>query len=249
MVFPLVFSTGEMHAVTLATSAPGGFDDEVLGGVERALPALSVLVEREYGALVAETVSKVWIGPESGPKVLAGRARRGDIEHRDVVVGFCDMQDFTAFSVANDATVVVDRLNRYFEVVSREVVAGGGEVLRLIGDAALFVFPANQDGLSSARDTALRIVAALPEDILAGVALHPGEVAYGNIGAPDRLDFTVIGRAVNRASRIASLCRPLNENVLVSRLFAERCWGSFRDCGQYPVRGVAEPVSVFAPAS
>lgn len=247
VIMGIDFANGDRNAITFATRTPGGFSDLELDGMEGALGALSLLAEREHAALISTTVSQVYLGHETGPRVLAGRVHRGDVEEREAVIGFCDLRDFTSFSETHAAHEVVDRLNHYFEVVGRSVAAENGEILKFIGDAALCVFPAEGVGPAGALAAAQQMIREMPEEMRVGVALHVGRVSYGNIGASDRLDFTVIGPTVNRASRIAGLCGPLKEPLLVSRNFSALCGGEFRGCGSHLLKGVLEEIEVLAP--
>lgn len=172
------------------------------------------------------------------------------------------MRGFTALSDRLAPADLIALLNGYFEIIGGAVEAHGGEVLKFIGDAALAVFPVAEDGADVAMVCAAALAASRRavegidarnaersgwgEPILrCGVALHLGEVLYGNIGAPSRLDFTVIGPAVNLVTRIEGLCKRLDRVILTSEDFATASMEPLFSVGWHPVKGLLKPVQVF----
>ncbi len=257
VALPLVFSTGQIHAVTLATDRAGGFlDDEVRLFGELAC-ALAVAVEARETRRVARTLLDAYVGARAGTEILDGRIQRGDVEMIDAVVLCCDLRGFTPLSLELAPTEVVALLNEYFELVCAPIAEAGGEVVKFIGDGLLCTFPIELQGaqrgcvaaLGAARAglAALRSakVGAPGRELRMGVALHLGEVAFGNLGSRTRLDFTVIGPSVNLVSRLAGLCSRLDQELLVSAAFAATLPFGARSLGVHAMRGMVEPPEVF----
>jgi adenylate cyclase len=208
---------------------------------------------------IARTVLETYVGQEAGRRVLGGEIRRGHYQHRAAVIWLCDLRGFTALSETLAGGAVVALLNDYFERMAAAVRGHDGEILKFVGDAMLAVFPTMPDGPAAACRAALaaahdaRAAMAAWNAVRAargdpplhfGIALHLGEVVSGNIGGTDRLDFTVIGAAVNRAARIEALTGPLGHPVLVSETVAQHA-GPLRSCGRHRLRDVAEQVELF----
>jgi len=172
------------------------------------------------------------------------------------------LRNFTHLTETLPAEQILEMLNEYFEFVSAAVTARGGEILRFIGDAMLIVFPidekmCNQTACNAAIDAAIDAQSTLETrnhrrrrhnqpEIEFGVGLNIGEVIYGNVGAPDRLDFTVMGPAVNRTSRLESLTKELGCNILFSEKFADLVETPSEFLGQHEMKGIAEPQAVYA---
>ncbi len=256
LAFALRAGDGRPNVMTLASKAAGGMAEEQVLALEAALPAVGLLLDRQALRLIARNVCTTYIGEHTGRRVLDGEIQRGAVERLRAAVWFADLRGFTARSLDLGVERTVELLNLWFGVVGEAVHAEGGEILKFIGDAALVVFPVRDghDGpacraaLATARRT-LEGVAALgaPDGlpIRFGVGLHIGEVAYGNIGAVDRLDFTVIGHAVNLAARLEALAGERGEPLLTSRAFAEASGEDLDPIGRYPLKGIPEPVEVY----
>ncbi len=168
------------------------------------------------------------------------------------MVWFSDVRGFTALSAAQAPEVVVARLNEVFEHVGRAVSREGGEILKFIGDGVLAIFPyGSDDGAADACRRALRAAQEalqnLPTDLQVGIGLHRGEVSYGNIGASDRLDFTVIGATVNLASRIEGLTGGLGQVLLASEAVAASDPAAWFEVGTFTLKGVPDATRVYAP--
>ncbi len=203
-----------------------------------------------------------YVGKRTGEKVLSGMIRRGDADTIHAALWFSDLRNFTHLTETLPAKEVFAMLNEYFEFVSAAVRARGGEILRFIGDAMLIVFPISSDvskksacnaALESAKDAraTLAVINHLRKRktkplIEFGVGLNVGEVVYGNVGAPDRLDFTVMGPAVNRTARLESLTKKLGHDVLVSKDFSDQIDYDTISLGLHSMKGIVEPQSVFA---
>jgi adenylate cyclase len=204
---------------------------------------------------------EAYLGRRSASKVLAGPLRRGVGETIEAALLFADLRGFTAFSETAPPTAVIAALDAWFDRVAGSVHAFGGEVLKFMGDGVLAIFPVAGQSASRACDAALKAVAAAragmavldaarERDGLAplpfGVALHLGQMLWGNIGAADRLDFTAIGPAVNLVSRLQDLCRPLDRAVLISGAFAAEMTAPLIPLGDHALRGVTAPCAVFS---
>lgn len=249
--------------ITVATRAPGGFTDAALVRIRSVAGALGIVLDAHVTREIARTVLETYVGQEAGRRVLGGEIRRGHYQYRTAVIWLCDLRGFTALSETLDGGAVVALLNDYFERMAGAVRGQGGEILKFVGDAMLAVFPTAPEGpaaacraaLAAARD-ALEAMATWnaardaqgEAPLQFGVALHLGDVVSGNIGGTDRLDFTVIGAAVNRAARIEALTGALGHPVLVSDTVARHA-GPLRPCGVHRLRDVAEPVELFTLAA
>jgi class 3 adenylate cyclase len=230
---------------------------ELLAEVARfAAAPLGVLAARSALAALLET----YLGRRSAARVLAGRLRRETGETIRAVLLYADLRGFTELSEAASPENVVAALDAWFDRVAGAVHAFGGEVLKFIGDGVLAIFPLGGRPAADACNAALRAVAAaragmahLDKQRVAkglpalpfGMALHLGEMLWGNIGTADRLDFTAIGPAVNLVSRLEGLCRPLGRSVLASGAFAAETPTAMLPLGEHRLRGIAEPCAVF----
>jgi len=205
-------------------------------------------------------VLEAYLGRRSAARVLAGPMRREVGETIRAALLFADLRSFTALSEANPPAVVIAALGAWFDCIAGSVHAFGGEVLKFIGDGVLAIFPVVGESPRNACDAALRAVASaqagmahldvgrreqgLPP-LAFGVALHLGEILWGNVGAADRLDFTAIGSAVNLVSRLEGLCRPLQRAVLVSGAVAAETTAPLIPLGTHALRGIASPCAVY----
>jgi adenylate cyclase len=224
-----------------------------------AAPPLAALSARARLSAVLEA----YLGRRSAARVLAGPPRRGAGETIRAVVLFADLRSFTALSEVQPAAAVIAALDAWFDCIAGSVHAFGGEVLKFIGDGVLAIFPVVDDRPGEACDAALRAVssaragmahlnAARREQSLPllafGVALHLGDILWGNVGAADRLDFTAIGSAVNLVSRLEGLCRPLDQTILISGAVATETATTLISLGTHVLRGIASPCAVYTVA-
>jgi adenylate cyclase len=203
---------------------------------------------------------EAYLGRRSAAKVLAGPLRRDIGETIQAALLYADLRGFTAMSESSAPSAVISALDAWFDRIAGAVHAFGGEVLKFIGDGVLAIFPVHDGAPRGACESALRAVAAarvgmahldaqrrqqgLPP-LPFGVALHLGEILWGNIGAADRLDFTAIGPAVNLVSRLEGLCRPLDKAVLISGTFAAETEAALILVGTHELRGIASSCAVF----
>ncbi len=261
LIAPLEQASGRRQAATWATRNPDGFSPDQIAEILGLLPALAACTESRAQRRLLRGLLSIYLGPSAGERVLAGTIRRGDGETIAAAIWLCDLRDFTAISEILPGDELIQLLNEYFELMAGPVKDHGGEILKFIGDAMLAIFPIADD---LDRDRACRTALAAAKKALArldeanaarlargqmamelGLALHTGPVMYGNIGAPERLDFTVIGPAVNLTARIAGLCRPLGRRLLTSERFASPCGSELVSLGYHPLRGLAGPQQVF----
>ena len=264
-ISPVYFTAGQMNSLSIATRHRQGFTEEGLALLDACVPALAAVVEIHQLRDTAQTLLSTYVGHRTGSRVWSGTIRRGEGERLHALVYLCDLSGFTqlAATLPMDATMAL--LSDYFDAMGGAVVRHGGEILKFIGDALLAIFPcrpgavadclsaagalaAAEEGLASlAAINGRRVLAGQPA-LEARIALSVGDLLYGNIGVPDRLDFTVIGPAVNLASRLQALAATLGEPVLLSAEVASRLARPLRSRGHHVLKGVAEPVEVFAPA-
>lgn len=270
VIMALRFDGTRVGVTSMATRRAGGFTAADLALVDGVRGALTAVLERLILMKLAATVVETYVGARAGARVLSGEIRRGSLETMRAVLWYCDLRGFTALSDRLAPADLIALLNGYFEIIGGAVEAHGGEVLKFIGDAVLAVFPVAEDGgeeggeeggavaavCAAALAASRRAVAGIDarnaersgwgEPVLrCGVAVHLGEVLYGNIGAPSRLDFTVIGPAVNLVTRIEGLCKRLDRYVLTSEAFAEASSEPLLSVGWHPVKGLLKPVQVF----
>ena len=262
VLLPLRFSDRSLNVLALATDEPGGFSEHDLRAFEQLSHPLAAVLEVAATHRVAQTLLDTYVGHRTGRRILEGQIHRGDAEEIDAAIWYADLRGFTPLTEKLPAARLLDLLNAYFELVAAAVTPRGGEILRFMGDAMLIVFPADRRGeLAPACRAA--VAAALEAferaeqvnrqrcqdgcpEIRFGIGLNAGKVVYGNIGAPDRLDFTVIGPAVNRAARLETLTKELGVPLLMTGSFAAALGRPTRSLGLQPMRGLDEPVEVFA---
>jgi class 3 adenylate cyclase len=222
--------------------------------------AMAAPLQVVIGRGVTRGLLQAYLGRRSAEKVLNGAVRRGIEEVIDAVVWISDLRDFTVLSETLPHDQIITALNDCCSRLVGAIQPFGGEVLKFIGDGLLAIFPLATRGERVACDAAIAAVRAAREGMARldaervrvglsalpfGVGLHLGAVVYGNIGAPDRLDFTAIGPAVNVASRIEGLCRPLNCPVLISEDVAKRCSARLVALGRHSLPGAAQDVALF----
>ncbi|GAB4517471.1 MAG: adenylate/guanylate cyclase domain-containing protein [Roseibium sp.] len=260
---PMPFSDGSVKVASFATRAPGGFSKSHISVFDSLIRPLALVCELKTLRRTAETVLNTYVGPRAGLRVLDGTTRRGEGEWIKAVVSFADIRGFTRLSNTLPADKIVLFLNKYFSAMTAAVDAHGGEVLKFIGDEVMAIFPYETE--DEARDAALRALMAAREtlsriteintgktcmvtpDMSVGIALHAGDVFYGNVGSETRLDFTVVGPVVNLAARIAELAKDLERQVLVSDAIADIMGCRSGLFGHYQVKGFDDPVSVYSP--
>jgi adenylate cyclase len=260
VAWPMHHTLGKRHAVAFSTDRPGGFDEAHVAGLSGLLPTLALVSEIRLKNRLARTLLETYVGSHAGELILAGATRRGSGTTVRAAILICDLRDFTRISDSWPRDDVISLLNDYFDAISEPIARHGGEILKFMGDGLLAIFPLSQPSacadLLNAVTEARQAMAALnernresgAEPLNFGIGVHVGDVMYGNIGSRARLDFTVIGPAVNMASRLEALTKQLGRPVLLSRAFADLVAGDFdlERVGEYPVRGFSDPIELFA---
>jgi adenylate cyclase len=246
-----------------ATDRPEGFDDAALDMVTDSLTFLTLGVKARATYDVAKTVIETYLGRDAGHRVLTGAIERGSVESIRAVIWFSDLRGFTRLTDTIPRDELIEMLNDYLEAMARPIQENQGQILKFMGDGLLATFNLTGRNAGAVCREALAAAADLQAAFPAfnqqreksgkpvmdfGLALHVGEVFYGNIGASERLDFTVVGPAVNEASRIQSLCRSLERNVLISSAVQDAVGdqsGKLLSLGFHALRGVREPQELF----
>ncbi len=252
---------GPMPVVAFATDRKEGFSDADIDDLTRLVDMMGAVTEMHIEESVAQTVAETYLGRQVGQRILHGMIRRGDGEEIRAVLWFSDLRDFTGLNERLPPDQVLELLNNYFQLVGDALAKHGGEILKFIGDGVMAYFPA-EDALfmpmvtAAALDAARQLIADAEaanearatggaEPMKFGIGLHVGTVTFGNIGTEDRLDFTVIGSAVNRASRLEGLTKALGVRVCASAEFNQDCPRPMKSLGKHRLRGVREPVEIF----
>jgi adenylate cyclase len=262
VAMPLRFSDGQINIITLVSREAGGFSTAQLGLLYEILPVLSRLFEVFALQDTAATLLGTYLGRRTGSEVLNGLIKRGDGRDIDAAIWLCDLRDSTALSESMAREAYLESLNQFFDSMVEPIVEHGGEVLKYVGDAVLAIFPIEEpdspaheacaQALAAAADARARVErlnverAERGERRLGyGIGLHRGCLTYGNIGSSERLDFTVIGTAVNEAARLEDMTKLLGEPVLISSAFAASFGGKLTSLGRHRLRGVALPQEIF----
>ena len=244
------------------TTRPGGFNEADLKALRRLVPVLGLAIKAASLARVAESLVEAYLGRDPGRRVLQGRMSRGVVEKINAVLWFSDMKGFTALSESIASDQLIPLLDDYAEAVISAVHGAGGDVLKLIGDGTLAIFTADdpeeacRSALRAEAELRLRLAELNQRREAEGrpttsiyLGLHIGDVFYGNIGSKDRLDFTVVGQAVNEVNRIASMCSSADREVLFSSSFRESLpegeGAKLVSVGRYALRGVGRAQELF----
>jgi len=253
---------GEMDCVysSWSTDREGGFEDLDIADLERLVPVLALAVKSTSLARIAKTLVETYLGRDAGQRVITGSIERGVADRIEAALWFSDLHDYTRISDIAAPGQIIPFLNDYAEAVISAIHEEGGDVLKLLGDGTLAIFT-GEDRKAACR-AALSAASRARDDVAAlnrrrsaeelpttsiYLGLHFGEVFFGNIGSKDRLDFTVVGPAVNEASRILSLCRSVDQPLLVSSAFADAIEerGDLVSVGRYALRGVGRAQDLF----
>jgi adenylate cyclase len=256
------FSDGSNKALILATKRPGGFTADEIAAFSAMAPVVAINLEIQALRRTAQTLLETYVGRQAGKRVLDGAIKRGMGETIPAVVWLCDLRGFSTLSEELPREALIELLNDYFGAMCQAIEQHQGEVLKFIGDALLAIFPiagenagpACHRALAAARAATAAIgplngkrISKNAPAILYGIALHVGDVIYGNIGGENRLDFTVIGPAVNLAARIERLCRELGRTLLLSEAFVAAAQVAVEPIGRFPLKGIAAPQMVSTP--
>jgi adenylate cyclase len=263
LVAPLRFRSGDVHAFTFATSAPGGFAAKHVGTICSIIPPLARIGEILALSRVAVNLLETYVGTDAAEHILSGEIRRGDLESIAAVIWCSDLRGFTAMTTELPPGDVIRALNDLFECQVAAIEKHGGEVLKFIGDGLLAIFrigartPEEQceaslaaagDAFASLASINERRVAHSEPPLRIGLALHPGYVAYGNIGGARRLDFTCIGPAVNQAARMEGVASKLGKNLVVSEEFKQSSSRRLELLGSFELKGIGKPQAIYGVA-
>lgn len=250
---------------SFATKRPAGFTDEEVETLDWLKQPLAIVVKIADQRQVALSLAECYIGKEAGPRVLGGAIRRGDFATTRAVVWLSDLRSSTALANSLPREEFVSTINDFFDCTAGSVEAEGGEPLSFIGDAALAIFPIERLGEAGARAAALRAASRAAEasdelnarrramgkaPLVWGLALHAGELDYGNLGSQTRHSWSVIGPVVNETARLEGITKLTGEPVVASRAFVEGLEanaGDWRAMGAFPLEGVPQAFEVFAP--
>ena len=246
------------------TDRAGGFSDLEIQALRRIQRRLAVACKMSIREQITRNVLGAYLGRDAGEEVLHGKIRLGDGQNIHAVIWFSDLRRSTALADKLPPDEFIETVNAYFACSAGAVLAHDGEVLRFVGDAVLAIFPIRDEGMSEADACARALAAAADaqqrladlneqraadekELIAFGIGLHLGDLMYGNIGVPERVEFSVIGPAANEAARLEDLTKTLERPVWVSEPFANAHDIAWEDLGAHALRGVGEPMEVFAP--
>jgi adenylate cyclase len=249
---------------SLTTDRPGGWRDDDVAMFNRVMPVFALAVKAVTAGAIGHGLLAAYLGDDPASRVFAGTVQRGEVQSVEAVLFYADLRGFTALADVTPGPQLITLLDECFECMVEPVAERGGEVLKFLGDgllAAFAVIAGNRDAVcGAALDSAVEALARMEslnarrraegrQAIELDVSLHIGTVQYGNVGTATRLDFTVIGPAVNEASRIERLCEPLGRHLLASQQFAEAASSSrslLVSLGRHQLRGVREPTELFA---
>ena len=240
------------------TAAPDGFSEGHIRILDRLIPRLALSVNANLTKQIAVNVLDTYVGPDAGRRIMGGEIHRSEMQVIRAVMLYADLRSFTALADTLPGTELIDMLDGYYDRLVPAVVSHGGQVLKFLGDGLLATFDLEEQprdaickhALAAASEAVAAVDALNAERekerqpiMKLDIALHLGDVFYGNIGADTRLDFTVIGPAVNEATRIEALCDPLNRSILVSETFARAataCTDYLVPLGRHKLRGVRD---------
>jgi len=260
LAVPLRFMNGTIHAITFATASDAGFSDEDIEALTEVCRPLARVAEILALGRTAVNLLDTYVGRNAGERILKGHILRGDTELIRCVIWFSDLRGFTSMADRTEPGTLIRTLNELFECQVPSIQRHAGEVLKFIGDGLLAIFPIGDEGPKQACDAALAAAAeAFAEldktnaaragrgdpELRFGLALHIGDVTYGNIGGLDRLDFTCIGPAVNVAARIESLASKLGKRQLLSAELAEHAGRDVECVGEHALKGVSALQKVY----
>jgi adenylate cyclase len=260
VIFPLPFLDRHRSAfVSFTTQVETGFSEAELVSLETAARLLGPWMERQVLRRIAVDLLNTYVGRRSGERVFNGAIERGSADIVRAAIWMADLRGFTRYSDTQPLETVLARLNRFFETLVAAIEVQRGEVLKFIGDGLLAIFPGERENLrvscraaAEAARAACAGMANLNEEqasandpLRFGLALHAGELAYGNIGGRTRLDFTVIGPAVNHTSRLLEVSKTLGRQVVISGTFAQARGLNLPSLGTHRVRDVADLQEIF----
>ena len=260
--FPISFGENGIAVLTMCTADPAGFQSDHIEDLHHIFTVLRMLLTVVETKRMTRTMLRTYLGRYTADRVLAGEILRGAGSEIEAAIWMCDLRDFTSMTSNIGSFEMIDVMNQYFDCMAEAVWEEGGEILKFMGDAMLAVFQIGdhqsaetaahrairsakvaQDNLEAVSNQ--RVADGLPA-LRAGISLHLGAVVYGNIGAASRLDFTVMGHAVNLVARIQSLTGKMNEEILFSPEIAQH-YRVAVSVGEHAFKGIPKPVEIFKP--
>jgi adenylate cyclase len=254
---PLVFSNRIVNAMSWATDAPGGFAEADIELFRDLVTTFVSVLEATAGRRIYGELLATYVGRDPGAQIMAGDVKRGEVHHLKAAMLLADLRGFSRLTDELPEEQIVELLNAFFDLVVPGVVAGGGDVLKYIGDAVIAVFPvvgndsatpACESALAAAQTALAALQSAPPEIrqyISIDIALHYGVAAYGNIGSGNRLDFSVVGRDVNILSRLELLCKDVGRPLLMTDAFASKIAEPVLEIGHFELRGFRQHQAVY----
>ncbi|WP_193188727.1 adenylate/guanylate cyclase domain-containing protein [Nisaea sediminum] len=261
---PIIFANGMQNALTFASREAEGFSKRDLALLREVMPTAKIVLELMTIYRSMDDVLAMYVGREPGGRILAGEVRRGTVNRMQAAILVADMRNYTLLSDRLGDLQTVELLDAYYDCIIPPILERGGEVLKFTGDGVLAIF---QDasgcgechmcrgGALEAAIEGQKRLAALDTsrwgedvEVRAGIALHHGDVAFGNVGSGERLDFTVIGKDVNLAARLGAKCRTLDEPILMSESFVEGLEQGARHLGDFGLRGLPGNHAIYVPA-
>lgn len=262
VVFLIAFGLNSQNGIICSWlgDRSSGFTDDEIALLQRMTRELAIALKARFERSVAENVAHAYLGKRAGQAVLNGSIRRGDGEKIAAALWFSDLRRSTVLADRLPAEAFLHLLGRYFEMTAAAVLDCGGEVVNLVGDAVLGVFRVEGEAheacgraLAAAQEARRRLGASTPgadgTTLDFGIALHLGQVIYGNVGVPERLQFTVVGAAVNEVVRVQDLTKQLGHSLLATAPFAGATAGRWRPLGEHLLRGFETPMPILTLSS
>ena len=267
MSLPLLGTHNRVHVLSLATKHHNGFYDDVYHALCTFSHTLAMLTDSLTTQQLADVLLQLYVGRKTGPRVLQGEVNLGEGRTIRAAMLYTDMRGFSQMCNEIGAAPTINVLNQYLSIVCSVIQEEGGEILKFMGDAIMAIFPveispgsaayqrlldtsAADSCLRAARKSNQRIIEWTEQNpefpIRAGFGLSLGEVFYGNIGAPGRLDFTVIGDAVNLAARLETLCKTYERDILIGPNFQGACHSPMHRLGKQEIKGFPDPLPIYS---
>ncbi|WP_353341615.1 adenylate/guanylate cyclase domain-containing protein [Pelagimonas sp. KU-00592-HH] len=246
---PLVYGDHMSGIMIAVTDDPEGFSENDCAGLSEVSRIVSPLVEVRRLTVLSRAVASAYLGPSTGQRVLGGDITRGQVDRLDAAILMSDLRGWTRLNAERPVEEAVEIANAYFEILDTAVREHDGEILKFMGDGVLAVFPVSESAEAAARsatETARKALSQQTDEIQFGIGLHIGNVLYGNTGSERRLDFTVMGNAVNLAARIEALCGQVGLPLLMSPEFADLVEGKTRLVGAFDLKGLTQPIDIFS---
>jgi adenylate cyclase len=256
LCIPLIFTNGSRNGITFASFQR--FTPDHMAILRFIMPSVAAAMEMRAVNQRLDNVLRIYVGDEPHRAILQGAIQRGQVSRIRSAILFADMRSYTRITSLLEPEAAVELLNTFFDCLVPPIEAEGGEILKYLGDGLLAIFRDRGDDTGGTAQSALTAAirglvnldeanraGLFPIKVEAGIALHHGDAAYGNVGSGVRLDFTVIGRDVNLASRIAQMNKELGEPLLMSRTFADHLWGDPEPIGEYQLDGFDDAVQIF----